>query len=93
MPFLVVQILQLQVEPVDFLARLCRRLLCVPHFEDGIAVQLAQVPEVGVEQALLLRHIKLDFDRRCLRGGDGVGFDQVDQVHALLAGVKGGGQD
>ena len=50
---LVVQVLQLQVQRVDFLPRFAGFLLGAAHAQDGFAVQAAEVREVGVEFLLL----------------------------------------
>jgi hypothetical protein len=41
MPLLVIQILQLQVQPIDFLPRFSGDLLRVSDAKDGIAIQAA----------------------------------------------------
>lgn len=53
MPLLIIQILQLQMQRVDFLPRFAGLLLGAAHAEDGFAVQAAEVGEVGVEFLLL----------------------------------------
>lgn len=54
---LVVQVLQLQVQRVDFLTSLAGFLLGASHAEDGFAVQATEICEVSVEFLLLCREL------------------------------------
>lgn len=49
MPLLVIQILQLQVQPIHLLARLSGLCLGVAGAEGGLALEAAQLGEVAVE--------------------------------------------
>jgi len=93
MPLLIIQILQLQVQGVDLLARLGRRLLGLAHAKDGAAVQAADLGEVGVEELLLLRELELGFARWWGVRGERVCVQEVEQGDALLAREVGGGED
>lgn len=92
MPLLVVQILQLQVQRVDFLPRLAGFLLGAAHAQDGFTVQAAEVREVGVESLLLERELELLGCWVCVVGGV-VGVEEVKDGEGLGAGEGGGVED
>lgn len=53
-PLLVIQILQLQVQTIDLLARFSGLCLGVAGAEGGLALEASQLGEVAIEQLLLL---------------------------------------
>lgn len=85
MPLLVVQILQLQMQPIDFLPRLRRRLLRASHLQDGIPIQAAQLRQVRIQQLLPSGQFQLYVRGGGVRGGDGVCFGKINQLRALLS--------
>jgi hypothetical protein len=50
---LIVQILQLQVQSIDFLPGFCSRLLRLPNSQDGIPVEPAELGKQREENLLL----------------------------------------
>lgn len=54
MALFIIQILQLQEQPINLLPRLRGHLLSPPNFENGVAVEAAELCQVGVEMLLLL---------------------------------------
>lgn len=58
-PLLIVQVLQLQVQRVDFLPRFAGFLLGATHAEDSFAVQATEMCEVRVEFLLLRGELEL----------------------------------
>ena len=92
MPLLVIQILQLQVQRVDFLPRFASFLFGAAHAEDGFAVQAAEVRQVGVELLLLEGEFELLGCWVCVVGGV-VGIEKVEDGEGLGAGEGGGVED
>lgn len=90
MPFLVIQILQLKMKPIDFLPRLCCCLFGISDLTDCISVQASQPRKIRVEELLLFRQLKLDFQRWRFGGCGSICFNKVDEIHALLPGTRGG---
>lgn len=66
MPLLIIQILQVKMQPINFLSRLGRALLGASDLNDGIAVEAPQLRQVGVQQLLLFRQLKLYVMRKGL---------------------------
>ncbi len=54
MALFIIQILQLQKQPINLLPRLRSKLLSPANFENGVAVEAAELRQVGVEEFLLL---------------------------------------
>lgn len=50
----IVQVLELEMQPIDLLASLCSRLLGVAHTKDGISVLTAELGEPRKQEFLLL---------------------------------------
>lgn len=90
MALLVVEILQLQMQPVDLLAGLGGLGLCVARGQAGVAVQAAQVRDVCEELLLLLGDLGLDV------GGDAAVaglVGELEQRVGLVAGLVGDLED
>ncbi len=54
MALFIIQILQLQKQSINLLPRLRSKLLSPANFENGVAVEAAELRQVGVEEFLLL---------------------------------------
>ena len=90
MPLLVIQILQLEMERIDLLARLGCHLLGASDLQNCIPVEPAQLRQVSVELLLLPREQELDVMWGVLRRGDRIRIGKVDELKALLACLSGG---
>lgn len=86
MALLVVQILELQMQPVDLLARLRRDALRIPGAEASCAVQAAQAGEVCGQQLLLPRDLRLRIHAEGCIAGAGLGSrDELDEGKRLAS--------
>ena len=92
MSLFVVEILELEVEAIDFLPRFGGSLFGVSDSEDGFAVEAAKLGEVGVEDLLLLGEFE-ECGIGVFRGGLVAIIDQVEDGEALLARLGGGVED
>ena len=69
-------------------------MLGAAHAEDGLAVEAAQMGEMGVEFLLLEGQFELLGCRVCVVGGGGVvGVEEVEDGEGLGAGEGGGVED
>ena len=81
------------MQAVDFLARFGGFLFRAAHANDGLAVEAAEVREVGVEDFLLLGELEELGFRGFLGVGGVKGVDEGENGKALLADFRGGLED
>jgi uncharacterized membrane protein len=90
MALFVVQVLQVEVQGINFGLCFLGLLFGVACVEKGAAIETAQLGQIGVEKFLLATELHLSMG---IRLSGAVLVDEVEHVQALLASLGGSVQD